>query len=686
MKTYLILIVGLFTAAFYLPKNTTILTGKVTDENGEVLLGATIKVLKGTDFIRGAITDYNGEYRLQLDPGTYDMEAAYVGYETQKKTGVQVIENTVNTLDFEFPAGNDLEEVIVTSYKIPLVEQDASQSGQTLTSGQIGSPAPVRASKPGRSKEKKAQAPTSAGMVNIKGSRSNASNYYIDGIRVSGTPPPVQAIPSKSHRADTTQAPSDFSAETYTAIHENRFLEATSNPVSTFSIDVDAASYSNARRFIQQKQLPPPDAVRIEEFVNYFDYQYPQPVDGEPFSVNTEFAECPWNSKHRLLMIGLQGRQIETGQLPPSNFVFLVDVSGSMGSPDKLPLVQQSLALLTDQLRPQDRVALVVYAGAAGMVLPSTPGSDKVAIKAAIERLSAGGSTAGAAGIQLAYQTARKNFARGGNNRVVLCTDGDFNVGMSSDAELVKLIEKEREDGIFLTVLGFGTGNYQDGKMQQLADKGNGNHAYIDQLNEARKVLISEFGGTLFAIAKDVKIQIEFNPAKVAGYRLIGYENRLLAREDFDDDTKDAGELGAGHRVTALYEIVPAGRPLPLGVENGEMRYQETKPTTAAGTDELLTLKLRYKQPKAMASSKLLQTTVSDKLNTAPGNNFQLAASVAEFGLLLRDSKYKGNASYEHCLALARKASKLDPGGYRKELCELIEKAKHLAATETARK
>ncbi len=689
MKFFLYLLAGVLATAFYPTSNQTVLTGKITDENGEVLIGATIKVLKGTDFVRGTITDYNGDYRIVLDPGAYDIEVSYTGYQLQKLTGVQVLVNTINSVNFSMTPANALSEVVVSAYKVPLVHQDNTMSGQTLTTQQISN-MPTRSANTIVAKT----AGTSAidgGAVNVKGARSNATNYYVDGVRVSGNPPPVQDAekPGKKDRKlrrDTTQPPSDFSAETYNTILENPFLEVQANAVSTFSIDVDAASYSNARRFLQQGQLPPADAVRIEEFVNYFDYAYPAPAGADPFSVNTELAECPWNANHRLLLIGLQGRQIETGQLPAGNFVFLIDVSGSMSSPNKLPLVQESLKMLTDQLRPHDRVAIVVYAGAAGLVLPSTAGSDKPAIKAAIERLSSGGSTAGAAGIQLAYEVARKNFVRGGNNRVVLCTDGDFNVGVSNESELVKLIEKERESGVFLTVLGYGTGNYQDGKMQQLADKGNGNHAYIDQLSEAKKVLISEFGGTMFAIAKDVKIQIEFNPARVAGYRLIGYENRLLAREDFDDDTKDAGELGAGHRVTALYELVPAGRPLPAGVKNGEMRYQETKPTAAAKTDELLTLKLRYKQPKAGASSSLIQTTVADKPTTTPSNNFQLAASVAEFGLLLRNSAYKGTATYERCLARAQKAAKTDSAGYRKELCELIEKARLLAATETARK
>ncbi|MBK8554511.1 MAG: von Willebrand factor type A domain-containing protein [Lewinellaceae bacterium] len=417
----------------------------------------------------------------------------------------------------------------------------------------------------------------------------------------------------------------------------------------------------------------------MEEFINYFDYQYAGPTDSKPFALHTELGACPWSPKHSLLMVGIQGRKIDHGQLPANNLVFLVDVSGSMSSPNKLPLVQQSLELLTDQIRPQDHVALVVYAGAAGLVLPSTSGTDKPKIKEAIARLSAGGSTAGAAGIELAYKTARENFIKNGNNRVVLCTDGDFNVGINNEEGLVSLIEKERESGVFLTVLGYGMGNYQDGKMQMLADKGNGNHAYIDGLDEARKVLVKEFSGTMVAIAKDVKIQIEFNPDRVAAYRLIGYENRMLAKEDFDDDTKDAGELGAGHTVTALYEIIPAGGEVPVASGDVKLRFEQTQSASGAKTDELLALKLRYKEPKVGAASQLIQLTLKDQVNAMPSENFKLAASVAAFGMLLRDSAYKGTATWKSTRNLAIEASKNDPDGYRKELVMLMEKAQRLS-------
>ncbi|MGH2649480.1 MAG: vWA domain-containing protein, partial [Ginsengibacter sp.] len=385
-----------------------------------------------------------------------------------------------------------------------------------------------------------------------------------------------------------------FNTEDYDHIIENNFHTASQEPLSTFSIDVDRAAYSNVRRYIEQGMLPPKGAVRIEEMINYFDYNYTPPANDDPFSVHTEIASCPWNSKHQLVQIGLQGKKIPTQDLPPSNLVFLVDVSGSMDEPNKLPLVQESLKLLTDRLRENDNVAIVVYAGNAGVVLPSTSGADKIKIKQAIDELEAGGSTAGGEGIKLAYKIAGQHLKPHGNNRIILATDGDFNVGVSSDDELVSLIEKERQGGIYLSVLGYGMGNYKDNKMEQLADKGNGNHNYIDNLSEAKKVLVNEFGGTLFTIAKDVKLQVEFNPAFVHAYRLIGYENRALANEDFNDDKKDAGELGAGHTVTALYEIIPAGVNDTLIRKVDDLKYQYKKEVTQ-NDNELMNIKLRYK-------------------------------------------------------------------------------------------
>jgi Ca-activated chloride channel family protein len=472
----------------------------------------------------------------------------------------------------------------------------------------------------------------------------------------------------------------EFNTEDYDNIVENKFLAATKNPLSTFSIDVDEAAYSNVRRYLENGSLPPAGAVRIEEMINYFDYVYPKPENGEPFTVNTEISDCPWNTQHRLVHIGLQGKEIPVDNLPPSNMVFLIDVSGSMNESNKLPLVQASLNMLVDQLREKDKVAIVVYAGNAGLVLPTTSGSNKIKIKEAIDNLEAGGSTAGGEGIQLAYKVAKENFIKDGNNRIILATDGDFNVGVSSDDELVRLIEQERKAGVFLSVLGYGMGNYKDNKMQQLADKGNGNHSYIDNINEARKVLVSEFGSTLFTIAKDVKIQIEFNPSKVQAYRLIGYENRMLAAEDFNDDTKDAGELGSGHTVTALYEIIPAGvkdsfiktvDPLKYQANNGEIA-DENSP-------EIMTIKLRYKDPDGEVSKLISHPVIDSHLPIAnTSENFRFSAAVAEFGLLLRDSEYKQQSSFQQVVSLAKAGKGNDDHGYRAEFVRLVESATSL--------
>jgi Ca-activated chloride channel family protein len=474
---------------------------------------------------------------------------------------------------------------------------------------------------------------------------------------------------------------SDFNTEAYDEIVENRFLSATENPLSTFSIDVDGASYSNVRRILQTGRLPPEGAVRIEEMINYFHYDYPQPAGDDPFSINTEIGDCAWSPQHKLVMIGLQGRKIPIGNLPASNLVFLIDVSGSMMDPQKLPLVQASMKLLVDQLREEDKVALVVYAGNAGLVLPSTSGSNKQTIKDAIDRLEAGGSTAGGAGIQLAYQVARKNFIAGANNRVILCTDGDFNVGASSDSELEKLIEKESRSGIFLTVLGYGMGNYKDSKMQKLADKGNGNHGYIDNLREAKKVLVNEFGGTLFTIAKDVKLQVEFNPAKVQSYRLIGYENRMLNKEDFNNDRKDAGELGSGHTVTALYEIIPVGvkNDFPEGTDPLKFQ-QKQRPAAASRGEEIMTIKFRYKKPDENVSKLIVHPVTDRRLSidrTSP--NFRFVSAVAEFGMLLRGSEFKQRASFDNARALAKDALGKDAEGYRTEFLSLLKNAEKLA-------
>ncbi len=483
----------------------------------------------------------------------------------------------------------------------------------------------------------------------------------------------------KAFGYDGEYAP-NFNTESYNFIEENRFHLAKEDAVSTFSVDVDKASYSNVRRFLNYGSLPQKDAVRIEELINYFTYSYPQPSGEHPFSITTEVSACPWNSQHQLVHIGVQGKRIATKNLPPSNLTFLIDVSGSMNEPNKLPLLKESMKLLVNELREEDRVSIVVYAGAAGLVLPPTSGDNKRKIIDALEQLQAGGSTAGGEGIELAYKIAQQNF-KNGNNRVMLCTDGDFNVGVSSDAELVRLIEQKRKTGIALTVLGFGMGNYKDSKMEQLADKGNGNYAYIDDLQEAKKTLVSEFGGTLFTIAKDVKIQVEFNPAKVKSYRLIGYENRKLNKEDFNDDKKDAGEIGAGHSVTALYEIVPVG----VGNDDkltDDLKYQtNTLKQEATNSNELMTVKFRYKKPNSETSTYLdvpvLESQVV-KLEQS-SDDFRFSAAVAMFGMLLRESEHNGDATYDKAYALAKQSLGNDEEGYRKDFLELIQKAKSLA-------
>jgi Ca-activated chloride channel family protein len=472
-----------------------------------------------------------------------------------------------------------------------------------------------------------------------------------------------------------------WNTEEYGHKDENPFLAVSAHPLSTFSIDVDRASYSNVRRFLLDGQAPPADAVRIEELVNYFPYDYAEPTGDDPVAIHTEVAPAPWRPQHRLLRIGLQARRIDTRGLPPSNLVFLIDVSGSMDEPNKLPLVKASLTMLVNTLRPADRVAIVVYAGSAGLVLPSTSGDDKAKILEAIDRLEAGGSTAGGAGIKRAYDEAVANFIRGGNNRVILATDGDFNVGVSSDGELIRLIEDRRTTGVFLTVLGFGMGNLKDSKMEQLADHGNGNYAYIDNLLEAKKTLVHELGGTLFTVAKDVKVQVEFNPAQVRAYRLIGYENRLLADEDFTDDTKDAGEMGAGHSVTALYEIVPVGVETDVTIRVPDsLRYQTVRGPRGGGT-ELGFVKVRYKQPDG-DRSRLLTHPVSGESGT-PSPEFRFQTAVAEFGLLLKGSAYRGSASYEAVIATSRASLGADPEGYRAEFVRLAQAAQALGLAST---
>jgi Ca-activated chloride channel family protein len=616
-------------------KTPRIITGKITDNNNNNVTGATI-VIKGTRL--GTLSGSDGKYSITITNDNAVLVISAVGFITQE---VSVGTNNVVNVTLA-PQTASLNDVVVIGYG-SRSERKISGSVSTVTQGYVS---------PGLTSNKRA----------FDWKDNNADGVY--------------------DKFDSLRYNPNFNTAGYDEIIENPFLKVSDNPLSTFSIDVDAASYSNVRRFINDGALPPPGAVRIEEMINYFSYTYPQPQGNDPFSVNTEIAACPWNSSHRLALVGLQGRRIAYESLPASNLVFLIDVSGSMDEPDKLPLVKESLNLLVDQLREQDKVSLVVYAGNAGLVLPATSGGNKIKIKEAIANLEAGGSTAGGAGIQLAYTIAQQNFVKGGNNRVILCTDGDFNVGASSDDALANMIEKERETGVYLTVLGYGNDNYQDAKMQKLADKGNGNHSFIDDISEAKKVLINEFGGTLFTIAKDVKLQVEFNPQKVQGYRLIGYENRMLAKEDFNNDKKDAGDLGSGHTVTALYENIPAGIN-DRGLDSVDaLRYQRATAikVNRAYSGELMNIKLRYKQPGGDVSS-LMQHPVEDgQIDIAKtSNNFRFAAAVAEFGMLLRNSKYKGNGDYSLVHTLAQNATGDDIEGYRKQFLQLVTSASILA-------
>jgi len=463
--------------------------------------------------------------------------------------------------------------------------------------------------------------------------------------------------------------------EEYDPISGNRFMNAEAHPLSTFAADVDRAAYSNVRRFLNNGELPPADAVRVEEMINYFDYQYKPPTGNDPVAIYTDMIKCPWEPNHQLVRIGVKAMEVSNEKLPPANLVFLIDVSGSMDAPNKLPLVIQSLKALTQQLRPIDHVAIAVYAGAAGIVLPPTPGSEKMAIMDALDKLEAGGSTAGGAGIQLAYNTAAANYLEDGNNRVILATDGDFNVGISSESDLEKLISAEKEKGIYLSVLGFGMGNLKDNKLETLADKGNGNYAYIDTYEEARRTLVTAFGGTLFTVAKDVKLQVEFNPHFVGSYRLIGYEDRLLENEDFNDDKKDGGEMGAGHTVTALYEIAPPeDDQLPYG-----LKMDQSDRMMTYWNEDVLTVNLRYKKPKSNSSrvfSQRMRWNVTH-MNRVP-DDFKMATAVAAFSMLLRNSEFKGKTTYAQILSLAESAKGADKEGYRAEFIQLVKKAQLL--------
>jgi Ca-activated chloride channel family protein len=622
MEKKLVLIVALIFIAQLLWGQSRTIVGKVTSADGGNGLHGVSIVLKGTH--QGTTTDAQGNYILQLNGKTGVLVFSFVGYTTQEiKIGTQNRIDVVLALDV-----TPLQEVAV----------------QQL-SGKV------------------------AGVA--------TRSHHDKRIQNQGAVYDMEAAPV----GYVTMAQPEYNTEEYQGITENIFHDALQNPLSTFSIDVDAASYSNVRRFIQGGQRPPIDAVRVEEMINYFDYDYPQPKGDDPFSITTEIAAAPWNSQHKLVHIGLQGKNIPKENLPPTNLVFLIDVSGSMSDENKLPLLKSSFKLLVEQLRPQDRIAIVVYAGAAGLVLPSTSGADKKTILEALDNLQAGGSTAGGAGINLAYAVAKENFKKEGNNRVILATDGDFNVGESSNGGMERLIEEKRKDGIFLTVMGFGMGNYKDSKMETLADKGNGNYLYIDSILEAQKALVNEFGGTLFTIAKDVKLQIEFNPAKVKAYRLIGYENRMLQHEDFNNDKKDAGDMGSGHTVTALYEIIPTGVESDFFKTDG-LKYQTNKVTAAGNqSEEIMTVKFRYKKPDGETSKLIVKSLMDQKINLdKTSDNFRWSASVAAFGMLLRESEFIKNFSYGDVTTLAQGARGKDQDGYRIEFINLIKSLAMIAS------
>jgi Ca-activated chloride channel family protein len=620
-----VLMLSIFSFSFLNKKQITI-QGIVTDAATSLpIQGASVNV-KGES--RVVITDVHGGFTIAVSETARTLICSFIGYTQQEIK----IKKDHQSMHIALKVSAKLEEVVVIGYSGSEADKESYPAPLSVLQGKT------------------------SGIVVGRGQLNK---------RMAFTPDPT------------------FNTEDYDGIVENRFQETTVNPLSTFSIDVDGASYSNVRRFLQTGQLPATGAVRIEELLNYFHYDYPQPESGNPFSINTELGVCPWNKNHQLVMIGLQGKKIPVDDLPSSNLVFLIDVSGSMMDENKLPLIQSSMKLLTEQLREQDKVSIVVYAGNAGLVLPAISGSQKQQINHAIEALEAGGSTAGGEGIKLAYKVAKDNFIKGANNRVILCTDGDFNVGASSDADLIRMIEEERNSGIYLTVLGYGMGNYKDNKMQQLADKGNGNHAYIDNIQEAKKVLVNEFGGTLFTIAKDVKLQVEFNPKKVQGYRLVGYENRLLNKEDFNNDKKDAGDLGSGHTVTALYELIPAGIKDTFIEKTDPLKYQSTANHFYSGTD-LMTIKFRYKQPDGN-KSRLIEQSVSDNPTHLHrgSDNFRFAAAVAEFGMLLTNSEFKQGSDFPQIRSLAGGALGNDKEGYRVEFLQLVEKAHQLMKNES---
>ncbi|PIF31024.1 Ca-activated chloride channel family protein [Flavobacterium sp. 9] len=681
------------------------ITGTISDKSGQALPGVNVQIQKTK---KVATTDFDGKYSIQAQKGDV-LLFNFIGYKSHTETV-----GDKNIIDVVLQEHNQsLQEVVVTAYGGSKKKRSV-QASSVMIQGRVAGVAVSSGYVQYDSNQNEAIRGTAPILA------KNEPLYILDGIPVNAeqfakiNPNDVQDVKVLKDKDATAvygnkasngvviletksgiyknlteteldaklnilhpNKPVVTNQEDYDAFVENAFESPKTAPLSTFSIDVDNASYTNIRRFINNGQAVPKDAVRVEEMVNFFKYNYPQPKNQHPFSINTELSDSPWNTKNQILRIGLQGKNIATENLPASNMVFLIDVSGSMGDDNKLPLLIQSMKILVNELRAKDNVAIVVYAGAAGMVLSPTSGDEKETIIDALENLEAGGSTAGGEGIELAYKVATENFIKGGNNRVILATDGDFNVGSSSNSDMEKLIEQKRKTGVFLTCLGYGMGNYKDSKMETLADKGNGNYAYIDNIQEANRFLGKEFKGSMFAIAKDVKIQIEFNPKQVQAYRLIGYENRKLRPEDFKNDAIDAGELGSNHTVTALYEIIPAGVESDyLNQQPDALKYTKVQETGNNYSNELATIKFRYKKPDGDKSIEMVNVIENKAvaLNKA-SDDFKFSTAVAWFGLKLRDSKLISNKSSDDILKLAKQGLSKDSEGYKAEFIRLVQSA-----------
>ncbi len=698
MKKSFLLLYLLSLISVNLCGQSAILKGRITDSlSTEPIPFASVYIELEGIFVDGITSDFEGNYIFKsLPPGKYNLIVSYVGYYTKIKKDVEIYIDSTRIVNISLGTSAELLDAFeVVAYKVPLISKDMTCTGSTVTAEEIRK-TPCRSSSCVTSVIGGVVSYKSKGQV--RGSRTDRNAYFIDGVRISGNSdlpgytignlnPNIKSAKGrkiKKKNKHLVDVPSGmFDGEEYARIIENKFESPLSQPLSTFSIDVDKASYANIRRFVNNSMLPDPNAVRIEELINYFSYDYEAPDDEHPFSINMEMGTCPWNPNHNLLMLGIKGKEIKRELAPPANLVFLIDVSGSMDCQNKLPLLKKAFKMLVNELRDDDLVSVVVYAGAAGQVLPPTRGKHWNKILDAINMLEAGGSTAGGEGIKLAYSVAKKNFVHHGNNRIILATDGDFNVGVSSDDALVNQIESMRDQGIYLTVLGFGIGNYKDSKMEKITNAGNGNYFYIDNIMEAEKVFRKELMGTILTIAKDVKIQVEFNPEHVMAYRLIGYENRMLETKDFNDDKRDAGEIGSGHSVTVLYEIIPGITDETVRISD-PLKYQRT---VLNSSNEIMTVKLRYKKPDDNKSTLITKSLAKDEIiDATPSNNFYFISAVAEFGMLLRNSAFKGKADYGKVISRAKANLGDDPYDYRKEFVQIVRKTELIAESELTSK